>query len=162
RRVFRVVAGRSTVAGCTRHRVPRDSMNSPRTRAPIAGAQIKALPEGRNSSPAVVSDQDGNFSLALEPGKYTLRISKDRFVEVSQRVELGLDGLQLEETILQLAPVSSTVTVTESPGYVTPTTASATKTPTPLADIPQSITIIAREQIKDQMMMSISDVVNYV
>jgi len=54
------------------------------------------------------------------------------------------------------------VTVTENGGYSTPATATATKTLTPLQDIPQSIAIVAQEQIKDQMMMSIGDVVRYV
>jgi catecholate siderophore receptor len=38
----------------------------------------------------------------------------------------------------------------------------ATKTLTPLRDVPQSITVVPQEQMKDQMMMSIGDVVRYV
>ncbi len=39
---------------------------------------------------------------------------------------------------------------------------SATKTLTPLRDVPQSITVVTQELIQDQMMMSIGDVVRYV
>jgi len=60
------------------------------------------------------------------------------------------------------APVSGAVTVTESAGYLTAATSTATKTMTPLRDIPQSITVVTHELIKDQMMMSIGDVVRYV
>src|SRR5205823_1656839 len=39
---------------------------------------------------------------------------------------------------------------------------SGTKTLTPLRDIPQSITVVPQELVRDQMMMSIADVVRYV
>ena len=38
----------------------------------------------------------------------------------------------------------------------------ATKTPTPLRDVPQSVTVVTTELIKDQMMMSVGDVMRYV
>ena len=43
-----------------------------------------------------------------------------------------------------------------------PAISSATKTPTPLRDVPQSVTVVTQELIKDQLMMSIGDVVRYV
>ena len=39
---------------------------------------------------------------------------------------------------------------------------SATKTLTPLRDVPQSVTVVTQELIRDQLMMSIGDVVRYV
>ncbi len=39
---------------------------------------------------------------------------------------------------------------------------SATRTDTPLRDVPQSITVVTQEMIKDQTMLSIGDVVRYV
>jgi catecholate siderophore receptor len=54
------------------------------------------------------------------------------------------------------------VTVTAPTGYTVPTTASATKTPTPLRDVPQSITVVTDALIKDQMMMSMGDAMRYV
>src|SRR4030095_5044372 len=54
-----------------------------------------------------------------------------------------------------------TVTVTAT-DYQTPSISSATKTPSVLRDVPQSITVVTREQIKDQMMSSMGDVVRYV
>jgi catecholate siderophore receptor len=47
-------------------------------------------------------------------------------------------------------------------GYRTEAISSATKTLTPLPDIPQSISVVTKEQIKEQAMDSIADVVNYV
>jgi len=55
-----------------------------------------------------------------------------------------------------------TVTVVESGTYRTDAIQSGTKTLTPLLDVPQSITIITQALMKDQMMMSLGDVVRYV
>ena len=46
------------------------------------------------------------------------------------------------EFVLQLEGVREAVTVTAPSGYVVPSTASATKTPTPLRDVPQSVTVV--------------------
>jgi catecholate siderophore receptor len=59
-------------------------------------------------------------------------------------------------------PHLDTVTVVESGGYQVPTITSSTKTLTALRDVPQSVTVVTREQMNDQMMMSIGDVVRYV
>jgi catecholate siderophore receptor len=39
---------------------------------------------------------------------------------------------------------------------------SATRTDTPLRDVPQSVTVVTKDQIRDQAMMGIADVVRYV
>ena len=54
------------------------------------------------------------------------------------------------------------VTVTAPGGYKVPAISTATKTPTPLLDVPQSVTVVTRELIKDQMMTSMGDVMRYV
>ncbi len=38
---------------------------------------------------------------------------------------------------------------------------SATKTLTPLRDVPQAIAVVTKEQIKDQMLLSVGDAVRY-
>jgi catecholate siderophore receptor len=45
---------------------------------------------------------------------------------------------------------------------VVPASTAATKTLTPLLDVPQSITVVTQQLIKDQMMLSVGDVVRYV
>ncbi len=59
-------------------------------------------------------------------------------------------------------PAHFAVTVTEGPQYVAPASSTATKTPTPLLDVPQSITVVTQQLIHDQMMLSVGDVVRYV
>jgi len=62
----------------------------------------------------------------------------------------------------QATPAQYKVTVTEGSAYLTSITGSATKTPTALLDVPQSITVVTRQLIRDQMMSSVGDVVRYV
>ena len=59
-------------------------------------------------------------------------------------------------------PARFAVTVTEGPRYTVPVSGTATRTPTPLLDVPQSVSIITQQRIRDQMMLSVSDVVRYV
>ncbi len=47
-------------------------------------------------------------------------------------------------------------------GYNVPVITSATKTPTPLIDTPQSITVVSKELMADTLMDSITDVVQYI
>jgi len=47
-------------------------------------------------------------------------------------------------------------------GYEATRTTSATKTGTPLRNVPQSITVVTDKQIKDQNFQSIGDVTRYV
>lgn len=48
------------------------------------------------------------------------------------------------------------------PGYATERIRTATKTDTPLLDIPQSISVISQELIRDQAMQGMADVVRYI
>lgn len=58
---------------------------------------------------------------------------------------------------------SRTIIVTgQSEGYVASNSVTATKTNTPLLDIPQSINVVTREQLEDQAHHSLSDVLRYV
>lgn len=55
------------------------------------------------------------------------------------------------------------VTVTGQRGsYATPETSTATRTPTPVKDVPQAITSIERQQIDDQAIRSIGDALRFV
>src|SRR3546814_13002288 len=47
-------------------------------------------------------------------------------------------------------------------GYNAQRTRTATKTDTPLRDVPQSITVVTEQLIRDQAMQGIGDVVRYV
>jgi catecholate siderophore receptor len=129
-------------------------------RAPIAGAQITAALQSRMPV-STVSDERGEFSLSLEAGTYLLKIVAEGFVERSLSVDIGASRGSTREIVLEIAPHLDAITVRDS-GYQVTATDSGTKTFTAMRDIPQSITVVTQELIKDQMMMSIGDVVRYV
>jgi catecholate siderophore receptor len=131
-------------------------------RAVVAGARVVAQAKGRSSSFSAVTDLNGEFSLALKPGEYTLKVVAEGFSEAAQTVDLGRTDSVSLEIVLQIAGTTNSVTVSDSGGYQTEVISSATKTLTPLRDIPQSITVVTKEQIRDQSFQSIPDVVNYI
>src|SRR5688500_9815525 len=57
--------------------------------AAIPGAKVVATASHSPSSVSAVTDQNGDFSLVLEPGEYTLRISVDGFSDATQIVRLS-------------------------------------------------------------------------
>ena len=133
------------------------------SRTPIAGARITAWNAAGSPGPSATSGPLGEFSLSLAPGFYTIKVAAEGFSPFEQPLNLSarttVDRLEL---VLPVSPVRSTITVIEDSGYLTPSTATATRTLTPLRDVPQSVTVISKELIRDQLMMSIADVVRYV
>jgi len=132
------------------------------SRAPIARSQVTAVGEDGGSGSSTLSDESGEFSLRLEAGGYNIKVVAEGFAEGSLTVNLGQTVPETQEIVLEVLPHLDTVTVVESGGYQVPTITSSTKTLTALRDVPQSVTVVTREQMNDQMMMSIGDVVRYV
>lgn len=130
--------------------------------APIAGARITAVPNGQTSSSSTVSNQSGEFTLALEIGSYTLKITANGFQDASRTVSIKNIGSEALEIVLPVATQHDTVTVTDVLDYRVTAITTATKTAALLRDVPQSITVVTQEQIKDQQMTSIGDVIRYV
>jgi catecholate siderophore receptor len=133
-----------------------------RTRAPIPGAQVTALVEGQSTPTSTVSDPTGAFTLTLPPGRYVVTVTANGFRDATVRIVAEPSGNTSTEFVLQVGDVRESVTVTAPSPYVVPSTSSATKTPTPLLDVPQAVTVVTEELIKDQMMTSVGDVMRYV
>src|SRR5262245_42136029 len=55
----------------------------------IVGAHVMAIADARNTVQTTTSDEAGQFTLALEPGKYAVRISAKDFLEASQTITIG-------------------------------------------------------------------------
>src|SRR5262249_44872270 len=123
--------------------------------APIAGAGVTAVPEGRGVESSTVSDQSGEFSLSLEPGAYTIKINAQGFLEVPRKVSIKDTGPEFLEVTLQIATQRDSVVVTDSNTYQAPLITSGTKTLTQLRDVPHSITVLTPHQIKYQQLFSI-------
>lgn len=134
------------------------------TGAALVGATLILSAPGREAV-AGKTDQSGNFEFSLESylaGSYKLRVQADGFIESERSISLNeIAGARIEIKLVVAGSVH-TVTVTEKAGYRTAATTTATKTPTELLNIPQSISVINLEQMRDQGMMSMADVVRYV
>jgi len=123
---------------------------------PVSGALVVLTP-----GPSASSLTSGEFLLTVAPGSYRLDVTAAGFEAYSKPVVVVRDGAGPVEVMLQVSRMMTTVNVIEAPDYVAATTSTATKTPTQLVDIPQSITVVSRELIKDQLMASMADVVRY-
>ena len=131
-------------------------------RAAIPNADIwvsgNALPAA-----SAVTDGNGEFTVLLPPGEYQVRATAEGFAELTENVKLtGSKNSQSVELVLAVASSNATVTITDIAAYGIDSISTATKTLTALRDIPQSISVVSKEQIRDQSMASITDVVAYV
>ena len=134
------------------------------SRAPLAGAQVSAVGVTQNAAPggSTVTDQSGAFTLTLSPGPYTLTVSAVGFEAATERLTASVSGGKPAEIVLQVAIVREAVSVSAPAGYQATASRTATKTLTPLRDVPQSVTVVTQALIKDQMMLSVGDVMRYV
>lgn len=82
-----------------------------------------------------------------------------RILLTSSAILLALPTLALAQATVELEPVLVTG---ESRGYVAVNSVTATKTDTPLLNVPQSINVITRDQLDDQALHSLGDVLHYV
>lgn len=130
--------------------------------APVAGAKILAVPHDDSKAITSLTDADGIFAIELLPKAYVLRVSASGFADISQRLNVEQNDLKTLEITLYVRSVEAVVTVTDSSDFPVEASRTATKTFTPLRDIPQSITVVGKHQINDQSMRSIGDVVRYI
>ena len=131
--------------------------------APIAGASVTATSSNLSPAATTATDQNGSYTLTLLPGTYTLTVSSVGFEDVTRVTTVAASGSTTVDVMLQVANVREAISVTATaPGYQPPATRTATKTLTPLRDVPQSITVVTQALIRDQMMTSVGDVMRYV
>ncbi len=129
--------------------------------AAVAGAKVTVVAEGQATAYSAITDQNGEFSLTLEPAEYTVKISANGFSEFSQAFNIRQNNSDSLEIVLSVAGSSATVNVVDAGDYQTKTVTSATKTITPLRDVPQAITVITKEQFTDQAFQSLGDAFRY-
>ena len=129
--------------------------------APIAQARVTATSADQRSTPSTATDSSGAFTLVLPPGSYSLKAVAPGFLESSQEVTALADGGDTREFVLKVAPFGETVTVRAPGDYQVESISTGTKTLTPLRDLPQSVTVTTKELIRDQLMLSVGDVMRY-
>jgi catecholate siderophore receptor len=131
--------------------------------APLASAVVVATATDGTASAAARTDAQGAFAIDLTPARYTLTVTAPGFRTAMQPLEAGAgESGARRDFVLDLAPRGETVTVRAAAGYAAGAIGTATKTLTPLRDVPQSVTVTTRALIRDQMMLSVGDAMRYV
>src|SRR4051812_3524016 len=130
--------------------------------APIAHARVFAACDSALGAavPETLTDAGGVFTLTLPPGRCTVTVAFEGFREALLVVDAREGGHESRPVTLQIAGLSESVSVSAVPGAMD--VAAATKTATPLRDVPQSVTVVPKAMMQDQLMTSISQVVQYV
>jgi catecholate siderophore receptor len=128
------------------------------TGAPIAGARVSVGSSPSRRAVSTLTDARGDFAIAVPVGVHHVIVTASGFSEASQRLTAAGPPVQFT---LQIAGVTETVRVAAPARYHVPVVSSATRTPTPLRDVPQAVSIVSRELMADQTMASMSDVVRY-
>jgi catecholate siderophore receptor len=128
--------------------------------AAVTNAEVTITGGG---APIVVrTDNTGRFAQRVPEGTYAITVIAAGFVPATVSVQ-ARPGQTIEPRLsLAVAGLHEDLTVTAPPGYRVPVVSSATRTATPLRDVPQSVTVVTDALIKDQLMTSMADVMRYV
>jgi catecholate siderophore receptor len=131
------------------------------TRSAIVGARIIVRANGVTGATAI-TDAQGAFTVLLPRGQHTIAVTAAGFDAVSQTITVSESMTHVTEFVLPVSGVREAVTISAPDGNRGLTTSTATRTVTAIRDVPQAITVVGQELMKDQLMTSISDVVRYV
>lgn len=120
--------------------------------AAVVGAGISLLGISGEARGSAVSDNTGSFSLqSVAAGKYVLRAESPKFEPSKTDVDVAEESSHVSVRItLNVQSAKSSVTVSESVGYVRPTGTTATKTDTPVWETPFTADTVTRELADDQ------------
>lgn len=129
--------------------------------AAIVGAQVTVTSDRPGTPATTVTDQEGRFEVMLLPGGYAVRVSANGFVEASRRVTLVAGSPVTADITLEIEGIREVVSVDAAIGYSVPAVSSATKTTTPLRDVPQAISIATSTLMADQRVASMAEATRY-
>ena len=132
------------------------------TGAPIPYARmtvrVATVPSAATS---LAADSRGEFVIRLSPGAYIVEGAAEGFARASRRLTVTNAPPPALDIVLTVSGFSESVSVNADAEGVPKAVLSATKTPTPLRDVPQAVSIVGKDLIADQRMSSIADVVRY-
>jgi catecholate siderophore receptor len=131
-------------------------------KAVITDARVTVVPVSGGTATNSTSDAEGRFEIPLEPGAYLVTINSPGFSEASHVVRVSAAATAPIEFVLQIAGITQAVEVSGEAAGTATTVNASTRTATPLRDVPQSVTVVPSALIRDQLMSSVADTVNYI
>ena len=124
--------------------------------ADLGGKTTPGL-QGKHTVPEGLNQILADSGLEAMPQGKGYTIQKVAMAETGK----GTENIALEKEKEATLP-TITVSAKSSTSYTVPKISTATKTNTPLIDVPQSVSVVTQEAIKDQNVQSMSDAVRYV
>lgn len=110
-----------------------------------------------------MADGSGQFRFdGITGGIYTLTVEKAGFEKSTRQITILPAIPNVLEIVLETGAIRETLTITDHYGYSVPVATSATKIPTLLRDIPQSIQVVSQELMQSQAALSMQDVLRNV
>jgi iron complex outermembrane recepter protein len=126
------------------------------TGAAVAGAEIVLRPIAEAGEWNTRSDSTGRFVFhSVADGQYSIRVSAAGFTVAEQRVTVAGQNASITLT-LALASVSEAVLV-RAESYQERESSIGSRTDTPLIELPQSITVVNRQLLSDQAVVTLED-----
>jgi iron complex outermembrane recepter protein len=124
--------------------------------AAVAGAEIVLRPVAGPGEWHTRSDSAGRFVFySVAAGQYSIRVSAPGFATNELRVNVAAQNAAMTITLTP-ATVSESIAV-RAETYQEKTTTIGSKTDTPLIELPQAITIVNRQLMLDQGVISLED-----
>ncbi|MDE1156279.1 MAG: TonB-dependent siderophore receptor [Acidobacteriaceae bacterium] len=103
------------------------------------------------------SDAQGHFTFPRSGAGCTLQVAAIGFSTMTVPVESLHNG----SIVLSVKQVSNSVTVNADSGYVAVASSTATKTDTPISEVPQEISVVTRDQMDVQASQSVPEALRY-
>jgi iron complex outermembrane receptor protein len=130
--------------------------------AVVADAQVSATHLQSRRTHRAQTDAQGHYTLLnLPSGLYRIEVTAKGFAVAVKEVRLAEDEPSTADFQLTVESVKESVTTT-SESYVVTAAATATKTDTPILDIPQSIQVVPQPVIEDQQPLTLSGILRNV
>ncbi len=143
--------------------------------APVMVSGIVSDPSGATLHDAVVAlscgatkvetatDSSGRYTVHVVPGTYNLTVAANGFIAKEQALHVAPDQPNVADLILDLAPQFTTVEVRAgSNGYTATESNEATRTDTPIREIPQAVYVVPQQLLRDQQVVRLADAVRNV
>jgi len=127
----------------------------------VVGAVV-TVTDASGRANAVTTDSQGRFSIAVTAGRWRITASAPGFAETDREVQVPQDIGAPVALELAVAGQNAKVTVVVGRNYRVTQTSTATRSETPIQQLPQPVQVVTAQVIADQRPLILSDVLRNV